>query len=254
MKSSPFSLSGKTALVTGSSRGIGRSILLGLADLGANVIVHGVRRGQAADDTLAEASASEVDATFIAGDLGAPGGGRSLAEAALTTSGQIDIVILNASIQIKKSWLEQTSDDYELQMRTNVQASFEILQVLVPPMQSNGWGRVVTVGSVQQAKPHPMMLAYAASKCAQMSLVTSLARDLAKSGITVNNLAPGVILTDRNTDALADPNYADTVKAQIPAGYFGESHDCVGAAQLLCSDAGRYITGQNLYVDGGMSL
>jgi len=85
-------------------------------------------------------------------------------------------------------------------------------------------------------------------------MVRSLAVDLAPHGITVNNLAPGVILTDRNTDALADPEYLELVKSKIPAGYCGESEDCAGVAQLLCSDAGRYITGQDIYADGGMSL
>lgn len=254
MQLSQFSLKGKTALVTGSSRGIGRAILLGLAEQGANVVAHGVRAGAAAEETLAAATALGVDATFIAGDLSAPKGGRQFAEAVLAQVGRIDVVVLNASVQMRKDWSDITADDFDFQMRTNFQASLEMLQVLVPPMQTAGWGRVLTVGSVQQANPHPQMLVYAATKCAQMSMVHSLARDLAPDGITVNNLAPGVILTDRNTDALADDAYAEIVRSKIPAAYFGESQDCVGVAQLLCSDAGRYITGQNLYADGGMSL
>jgi glucose 1-dehydrogenase len=190
----------------------------------------------------------------VAGDLGVAQGGRQLAEAVIDEVGPVDIVVLNASVQIKKDWLEITQEDIGFQLRTNFQASLEILQCLVPPMKAAGWGRVLTVGSVQQAKPHPQMLVYAASKCAQMSLVDSLARDLAPSGITVNNLAPGVILTDRNTDALADDDYAELVRSKIPSGFFGESQDCVGVAQLLCSEAGRYITGQDIYIDGGMGL
>ncbi|WP_269524638.1 SDR family NAD(P)-dependent oxidoreductase [Coraliomargarita parva] len=254
MELQQFSLKGKTALVTGSSRGIGRSILLGLARLGANVVVHGVRAGEAAESVLAEAKALGVEAQFVAGDLSAPQGGKACAEAVLAAVRQVDIVVLNASIQVKKAWLEQTPEDIEGQLRTNFIASLEMLQVLVPPMKENGWGRILTVGSVQQKKPHPMMLPYAASKCAQESMVRSLAVDLAPHGITVNNLAPGVILTDRNTDALADPDYLELVKSKIPAGYCGESDDCAGVAQLLCSDAGRYITGQDIYADGGMSL
>jgi len=249
-----FSLQGKTALVTGSSRGIGRSILLGLAELGADVVVHGVRAGESSEEVLAAAKALGVQATFIAGDLSAPGGGRRFAEAVLKAVGRIDILVLNASVQMRKDWLEISPEDFDFQMRTNFQASLEMLQVFAPAMQSVGWGRILTVGSVQQAKPHPHMLVYAASKCAQMSLVDSLARDLAPSGISVNNLAPGVILTDRNTDALADDDYAEAVRSKIPSGFFGESKDCVGLAQLLCSEAGRYITGQNIYVDGGMGL
>ena len=254
MKLPQFSLQGTTALVTGSSRGIGRSILLGLAELGANVVVHGIREGAASEEALTAARALGVKATFIAGDLSVPGGGRSFAEVVLAEVGRVDIAVLNASVQMRKDWLEVSWEDFGFQMRTNFQASLEMLQVLVPRMQAGGWGRILTVGSVQQAKPHPQMLVYAATKCAQMSMVVSLARDLAPSGITVNNLAPGVILTDRNTDVLADDEYADLVKSKIPAAYFGESKDCTGVAQLLCSDAGRYITGQNVYADGGMSL
>jgi NAD(P)-dependent dehydrogenase (short-subunit alcohol dehydrogenase family) len=254
MNLSNFSLQGKTALVTGSSRGIGRAIIIGLAELGANVVVHGVRAGTAAEEVLTAVRALGREATFVAGDLSQAGGGHRCAEAVLAAVGSVDIVVLNASIQIKKDWMEQSSEEVESQMRTNFVASFEMLQRFVPSMQSKGWGRVLTVGSVQQAKPHPMMLPYAASKCAQMSLVTSLARDLGPSGITVNNLAPGVIQTDRNVEALADEDYAELVKSKIPAQSFGEAQDCAGVAQLLCSDAGRYITGQNIYADGGMSL
>jgi len=254
MDLSQFSLKGKTALVTGSSRGIGRAIVTGLAELGADVVVHGVRASAASEGTLEAARALGVQASFIAGDLSAPQGGKACAEAVLDTVGTVDIVVLNASIQVKKDWLEQSFEDVEQQFRTNFMASMEMLQVLVPPMKAQGWGRILTVGSVQQKAPHPMMLPYAASKCAQESMVRSLAKDLAPSGITVNNLAPGVILTDRNTEALADPDYLALVKSKIPAGYCGESADCVGIAQLLCSDAGRYITGQDIYADGGMSL
>ncbi|MGE9289733.1 MAG: SDR family NAD(P)-dependent oxidoreductase [Puniceicoccales bacterium] len=254
MKDSTFSLVGKTALVTGSSRGIGRAIALGLAECGARVLVHGIRESEKSAEVLKAVSATGGEAHFIAGDLSADGGGSILGEAALRLVERVDVVVLNASLQIKKDWREQTVEDSALQMKVNFQSSLEILQKLVPDMEKRGWGRIVTVGSVQQLKPHPLMLPYAASKCAQMSLVRSLAKDLAPSGITVNNLAPGVILTDRNTEALNDAEYERKVLSLIPTGSLGESQDCVGAAQLLCSEAGQYITGQDLYVDGGMSL
>ena len=113
---------------------------------------------------------------------------------------------------------------------------------------------VLTVGSVQESLPHPDMVIYGASKCAQAGLVRNLAMQVAGCGVTVNNLAPGVIRTDRNTGRLADAAYSELVLAKIPARRFGAPEDCVGAALLLCSEAGRYITGQSLYVDGGMSL
>lgn len=249
-----FSLKGKRALVTGSSRGIGRAMMHGLAALGADVVVHGIAESKASEEALTIARGYGVDAQFITGDLSAVGGGREFAERLLGEIGAIDIVVLNASVQSKVAWMEITSEEFGRQVRTNFQSSLEIIQTLAPQMQANGWGRILTVGSVQQIKPHPEMLVYAATKCAQMSMVTSLAKELASSGVTVNNLAPGVIMTDRNIDALADDDYAEQVKAKVPAGFFGDAADCVGIAQVLCSEAGRYITGQNIYADGGMGL
>ena len=241
-------------MVTGSSCGIGRAILLAFAGAGADVIAHGVKVGDASRSTVSEAGEFGVSAHFIPGDLGAPAGGRLLAESALRRAGKIDILVLNASLQIRKPWQEITQEEYEGQMRTNFQASLEMIQVLAPPMQERGWGRILSIGSVQEVTPHPNMVVYAASKAAQTSMMLNLARQLASDGITLNNLAPGVIRTDRNVEALADGTYAEKVRASIPAGIFGQPSDCAGAALLLCSEAGRYITGQNLFVDGGMSL
>jgi len=248
-----FSLSGRTALVTGSSRGIGRSIALALAQAGADLVIHGTKRGAVAEETLSLMEASGRKVLWVEEDLAAHGG-QALGESVLAATGGVDIVVLNASIQSKTDWLTLSRNEAEDQLRANFIASLELAQVLVPSMQEKKWGRLLTVGSVQQAKPHPQMLVYAASKAAQMTMVLHLARQLAPFGITVNNLAPGVILTDRNAGALADPDYSERVRQAVPSGYFGEPGDCAGAALLLCSEAGRYITGQNLYVDGGMSL
>src|SRR5690606_8212256 len=116
------------------------------------------------------------------------------------------------------------------------------------------WGRVLTIGSVQEFTPHPQMLVYAATKCAQTSMAVNLAKQVAPFGVTVHALAPGVIETHRNKGRLADDAYRKTVLGWIPLGFIAEPEDCVGPALLLCSDAGRYITGANYVVDGGMSL
>ena len=121
-------------------------------------------------------------------------------------------------------------------------------------MKKKGCGRIVTIGSVQEAKPYPDMLIYSASKAAQTNMVKSLSLQLAPFGITVNNMAPGVIYTDRNVEALSDPEYAKKVTNSIPVGFYGEPDDCAGTVSLLCSDEGRYITGQSIYVDGGKSV
>lgn len=248
-----FSLAGKKAFITGSSRGIGRSIALAFAEAGAELTLHGIRRGTSAEETISQIEAFGKKVTWLEGDL-AKNGARALGEQVLAVTGGVDILVLNASIQSRIPWTEIGAEESERHYRANFQASLELAQTLVPAMQRKKWGRILTLGSVQQLRPHPQMLVYAATKAAQMSLVLNLARQLAPDGITVNNLAPGVILTDRNTDALTDPDYAAQMKASIPAGFFGEPEDCAGAALLLCSEAGRYITGQKLYVDGGMGL
>ena len=121
-------------------------------------------------------------------------------------------------------------------------------------MKKQKWGRIVAVGSVQDKRPHPDMLVYSASKAAQTNMVVSLAAQLAPYGITVNSIAPGVIDTDRNIEALSDPEYAKKVASTIPAGFYGTPEDCAGTVVHLCSDASRYITGQNIYIDGGKGI
>ena len=123
-----------------------------------------------------------------------------------------------------------------------------------PAMKEKGYGRIITVGSVQQSRPHPDMAIYAATKCAVMSLVHNVAKQVAPFGVTVNNLSPGVIATPRNEAALADVEYSKKVLAGIPVGRAGEASECAGAALLLASPAASYITGVDLVVDGGMSL
>jgi len=249
-----FRLDGRTALVTGSSRGIGRAIALGLAECGAAVAVHGTKPAKSLDETLADVRKLSPRSVAVTGDLSQPEVPARLVADAMAVLGTLDILVVNASIQIRKPWAEVTQAEAEQQMQVNFHASLRMIQAAVPGMRAKKWGRILTIGSVQQQRPHPDMVVYAASKSAQENLVRNLAKQLGPDGITVNNLAPGVIMTDRNTDALADEACAARVRDMIPLRFFGESEDCVGAALLLCSDAGRYITGANFLVDGGMSL
>lgn len=252
--SSLFKLSGRRALVTGSSRGIGASVAAVLAEAGADVVIHCKCASEAAQAVAAGATALGVRAPFVAADLAQDGAARELYHAAVAALGGLDIVVLNASLQIPRDWLDITRGELEQQVAVNYRSSLELLQLAAPAMCERRWGRLLTIGSVQEAKPHPQMLVYSSLKHAQTGLVLSLAKQLAPCGVTANNLAPGVIDTDRTRGRLTEAAYVERVLAAIPAGCIGVPADCAGAALLLCSDAGRYITGQNLFVDGGMSL
>ena len=240
----------KTALITGSSRGIGRAIALRLAKDGYKVILHGVRPSEKTEEVKRLIEKDGGEAEIVCADLTVPEKLKNLLSAANT----VDVLVLNASVQIKKRWEEITLPDCYTQLNSNFVSSLALIQAAVPYMKEKGWGRIITVGSVQETKPHPDMLIYSASKAAQTNMAKSLSLQLAPFGITVNNLAPGVIYTDRNLKALSDPEYAAKVTASIPAGFYGEPDDCAGLVSLLCSVEGRYITGQSIYVDGGKSM
>lgn len=251
----PFALSGRRALVTGSSRGIGAAIIQAFAAQGAAVAVHGAGRVDAAQATAEACRAAGAPlAAVVQADLGAADGADRCIDGALAALGGIDILVCNASLQEPGPWLEATRAAFARQLAVNVLATDQLLRRCLPAMAERGWGRVLTIGSVQECRPNPLMAAYAASKRAQTGLVLALAKTWAPHGVTINNLAPGVIATDRNADRLADDAYRAKVLSWIPAGTAGRPEDCAGAALLLCSDAGRYITGQSVFVDGGMSL
>ena len=245
-----FELKGKKALVTGSSRGIGRAIAVELAQCGAEVVVHGAGNMNKAQETVDIIKSNGGKASAYICDLCDTEKVKNI----INDIGNVDILVLNASVQIKKKWETITVEDFNTQVGCNWLASLLLIQSAVPYMREKKWGRIVTVGSVQEAKPHPDMLVYSGTKSAQTNMVQSLSLQLATDGITVNNLAPGVIYTDRNVEALSDPEYAKKVKASIPVGFYGEPEDCAPMVALLCSDEGRYITGQNIFVDGGKSV
>jgi glucose 1-dehydrogenase len=249
-----FDLKGKTALVTGGSQGIGKAISLALAEYGANVVIN-FRSGKVlAEQTWEEITGMGVDCHLLPCDLSSVDSAKTIADYLVKNKIEIDILVLNASVQFRKSWNEVTPEEFELQINTNLRASLFLIQKLYPAMQKKRWGRIVTIGSVQQIRPHQQMIAYAASKVAQVSMVKSLAPQFGPHGVTINNLAPGAILTGRNEEVLKDEQYKKLTEAKIPVGFIGEPYDCAPATLLLCSDAGRYITGQNIFVDGGMGL
>lgn len=242
-----FDLNGKTALVTGSTQGIGFAAAKCLAERGAKVFVNGAT----SDEKTRKAAEQIKNSVPVRVNLA----DSDCAQQLFDKTGNIDILVLNASVQFRCAWDKITSDEFDTQIKVNLKSSLELIQKYVPGMKKNGWGRIVTVGSVQQYKPHKDMAVYAASKAGQMSLVCNLAKQLAPFGITVNNMAPGVIATPRNADALADEEYKKKVLDGIPCGYAGMAEDCAGGGiLLLCSEEGRYITGTDLVIDGGMHL
>ena len=240
----------KTALVTGSSRGIGRAVAIELAKNGYKVIVHGARTIEKAEETKQIIEQNGGVAIVEMADLCNVEETKALAE----RIGKVDILVLNASLQYDTYLEDISADDMLSHYTCNAVSSLLLVQHFVPFMKEQKWGRIVTVGSVNEKKPIPKLMAYSMSKAAQTNMALSLASQLAEYGITVNNVAPGVIYTDRNVDALSNPEYAQKVTNSIPVGFYGEPRDCVGIVSLLCSNESRYITGQNIFIDGGKGL
>ena len=223
---------GKTALVTGSTRGIGKAIGDALEECGARVIRHNTKVCDLSDPTAIDAFFDRLEA---AGDMP-------------------DILVANASVQEKIPWTEFPMDEARREVQVNFLATLRMFQRCYPKMKAQGWGRMIAVGSVNEKRPHPDMCVYAATKSAQENLVRGIARQVAAEGITVNNLCPGVFYTDRNKECLADPVYGPKITAAIPMHSYALPEDAAGVAVLLASDAGRYITGATIMIDGGLSL
>ena len=249
-----FRLTGRTALVTGARREIGRAIALALAGAGARLAIHHADTAEEAADADTVVREIEQDggtARAFGQDFALDDAGHRLA-AAVTAWSPVDILVLNASIELPEAYQGISRERFDKQISVNLRSPLELLQALVPSMAARGWGRVVTIGSVQQVRPHPQMMVYAGTKAAQLNWSWNLARQFGGHGVTVNNLAPGAILTARNRAQMATEGEA--LVQRIPAGRLGKPDDLAGAALLLCSDAGAYINGVNLYVDGGRSI
>jgi len=245
-----YDLTGKVALVTGSSRGIGRSIALGLGACGASVAIHYVGHKEHAIEV-----ASQIpESCTICKDLGDDDAPSFIINEVQEKIGAVDILVLNASVQYRQAWDEVSREKFDQQFVVNFRSAFELIQRAAPHMLKQQWGRILTLGSVQQHRPHSQMIPYAATKSALENMVRALAKQYAAHGVTVNNISPGVILTDRNQAVMLDQTYREKVLDLIPANRMGQSEECVPAALLLCSDAGSYITGIDLPVDGGLRL
>lgn len=248
---SVFGLKGRTALVTGSSRGIGAAIAEGLAGAGAHVILHGVKPGAtiAVRKRIADGGGLAQE---LAGDLSEPGAGRDLVERAETVA-PVDILVINASAQINAVLSELNPDDLAFQLAVNLGSTVDMLQTVLPRMASRKWGRVVSIGSVNQLRPKGIVTAYAATKAAQHNLIQSQARDYAKDNVLLNTLAPGLVDTDRNAHRRdEDPEgWAEYVRTLNWMGRAGQPEEMVGAAIFLSSQACSFMTGESIFLTGG---
>lgn len=243
-------LNGRTAIVTGASRGIGKELAIALAELGVDIAIVYAGNDNKAQETQKEIEQLGRQCIIIKADLR----NENCANIIKSKIEEADILIHNASMQYRNRWEEISIDEFNEQVNCNFRAALMITQKYITHMKEQKWGRIITIGSVQEVKPHPDMLVYSAVKNALASMAKSLALQLAPYGITVNSIAPGVILTDRNTEVLNNKDYYEATLSKIPLGRCGNTSDCSGIVKLICSDEGEYITGQNIFVDGGMGI
>ncbi|MGX1791055.1 SDR family NAD(P)-dependent oxidoreductase [Bosea sp. NPDC055332] len=246
-------LAGRTALVTGAARGIGLAIATRLAEAGAHAVIHD-RDAAAATAAAAALQAKNLAASALIADLAEAAAPAAMA-VELTANGTApDILILCASVETLETWDAVSEAAMAAQTQINLFATVRLLQAFLPGMLARGFGRVIAIGSVQEARPNPTHFYYAATKTAQTTMILNLARTLQAPDVTCNIIQPGAILTNRNRAVLAQPGREEQVLARIPLGRLGRADDCAGIALLLCSPEGSYINGAEIAVDGGMRL
>lgn len=251
MTAQRFSLKGRRALVTGASSGIGRAVALGLAEQGAEIILH-----HYGDETGAQDVAHAIggDTPVIEADFTDEAATEAFADAALAQHGPIDILIANAAIERRRPWQEIDKGHIDAHVNANFTALLTLASRLVPSMAARGWGRVIATGSVMAARPRAETAVYAAFKAAQLTAVQAIAREVGQNGVTLNVVSPGAIETEANAERYKDTAFRRAVAAKIPVGRHGQPDDLVGAFIFLCSDSASYITGANIPVDGGWTI
>jgi 3-oxoacyl-[acyl-carrier protein] reductase len=237
------SLEGKTALVTGASRGIGRAIAVELAGAGATVVL-GYRSGR----EEAEAAAADLGARAVQADVSNADGAARLIEEA----GDLDILVNNAGLTRDGLLARMPDEDWRTVLDTNLSSVFYTCRAVCRPMMRKRAGSIVNVSSIVGVRGNPGQTNYAASKAGIIGFTKSLARELGGRGVRANVVAPGYV-TSRLTDVLPDEVTAAMLQ-NTPLGRFGDPEDIAGAVRFLCSDAAAFITGEVLHVDGGLGM
>ncbi len=246
--------SGKVALVTGASRGIGRAIATRLAAAGADVFCTSTKAGGCAD-TLAAAAALPAGSGklhAVVADVADAASVDAMAQSVLGAAGRVDFLVNNAGITRDGLFLRMDAEDFDAVIATNLRGAFLVCKAFARAMAKARGGRIVNVGSVVGLAGNAGQANYAASKAGLIGLSKSLAQELAGRGITVNVVAPGFVETDMTAGLAAE--LRDAMLRQIPLGRFGAVDDVAAAVAFLCSDAAAYVTGQTLVVDGGMTM
>ena len=247
-----MNFAGKTAVVTGGSRGLGRAVCLELAKDGANVVLCYAGNEAAAGETVAACEALGAKALAVRCDVAKADEVKALMDAAVQAFGRIDILVNNAGITRDGLLMMMKEEDFDAVINANLKGAFLCMKAVSRLMMKQRWGRIVNLSSVVGLRGNAGQVNYAASKAGVIGMTKSLAKELATRGVTVNAVAPGFIDTDMTA---AMPQAArEATLASIPMGRMGAPEDVAKAVAFLASDEAAYVTGQVLAVDGGMAM
>ncbi len=247
-----FSLAGRTALVTGSSRGLGRAIAKGLAEAGASIVVNGLdaeKCRQASLDMQAEGISARPAAFDVTDEASVTAAFQQLDEDGV----EIDILVNNAGIQLRKPIVDVSAAEWQKVIDTNLTSAFLVGREAAKRMLPRGRGKVVNIGSLMSGLGRATVAPYTAAKGGIKLLTQAMAAEWAEHGIQANAIGPGYMITDMTEVLMSNPQFDGWVKARTPARRWGRPEELVGAAVFLSSSASDYVSGQIIYVDGGMS-
>jgi gluconate 5-dehydrogenase len=245
-----FSLAGKTALVTGSSRGLGWAIAQGMARAGAHVVLNG-RDEAALANRLKDLKAEGLSGSVTAFDVTDEGQSVRAVRSGAEGHG-LDVIVCNAGVQHRRALVDFETADYERVIATNQTACFVLAREAARHMIGQGRGRIIFIASVMSQVARPTVSAYIVSKGALRAMTAALAVELGPQGITCNAIAPGYFVTDLNKALVDDAAFSAFVESRTPLGRWGQPEEIAGAAVFLAAPAGSYVNGHILTVDGGL--